>query len=158
MIIKEGSLLQISDNSGAKIAKCIKILGGYKKKTAVIGDLIIVSIQKTRDKVNNKKSLKVAKKDIFKAVIVKTKLFINKKSRIKFKFKNNFIVLIDKQNNPVGTRIVSFISKKLKKNYNKVLSISTKKFENIAKLVIALVCRIKGCEFNSRYFRKIYVL
>ena len=131
MIIKEGTLLKISDNSGAKTAKCIKILGGYKKKSASIGDLIVVTVQKTRNKTNNNKSVKITKKDIFRAVIVKTKFSINKNTQIKFKFKENFIVLIDKQNNPVGTRIVSFVSKKLKKNYKKILSICLKKFLKI---------------------------
>ena len=130
-MVKQGTILKIADNSGAKTAKCIKILGGYKKKTAKLGDLIVVSIQKLRSKINIKKSLKVKKKDIFKAIIIRTKYVIEKKSRIKFKFKNNYIALIDKQNNPLATRIIGFVTKKLKKNYNKFVSISSKKFLKI---------------------------
>jgi large subunit ribosomal protein L14 len=129
-MIKQGTIVKIADNSGAKTAKCIKILGGYKKKTGKIGEIIIVSIQKLRDKISFKKS-KIKKKDIFKAIILQTKFVLEKKSKIKFKFKDNYIALLDKQNNPLATRIIGFVTKKLKKKYNKFLTISSKKFLKI---------------------------
>jgi large subunit ribosomal protein L14 len=127
-MIKEGSLLRITDNSGAKTARCIKILGGYKKKTAKEGDMIVVTVQNVRDRISFKKASKVKKKDIFKAMIVRTKFITEKKSRIKFKFKDNSAILLDKQNNPIGTRLIGFVSKKLHHKFPKLVALSLKKF------------------------------
>ena len=122
-MIQQQTLLKIADNSGAKVAKCIKVLGGYKKKTAKIGDIVVVSIQKLRE--NIKKTLKVKKKDIFRAVVIRTKFYLNKNNGFQLKFKDNAIVLIDKQGNPLGTRVIGFVPKELKKKFNKFVSISS---------------------------------
>jgi large subunit ribosomal protein L14 len=131
-MIQLGSILKVVDNSGAKTAKCIKVLGGYKKRVAKTGDLVVVSIQKLRANIqknyNTKKTLKLQNKDIFKALVVRTKQNTDKKQNIKCTFKNNCIVLMDKQQNPLGTRIFGFISKKLRKKYIKFVSLSLKKF------------------------------
>lgn len=131
-MIRTGSLLKVIDNSGAKTAKCIKVLGGYKKKSAKIGDVIIVSIQKLRintQKTNfSKKILKIKNKDIFKALIIRTKKNMYKKQNIKQKFKDNCIALMDKQENPLGTRIFGFISKSIKKRFLKFVCLSLKNF------------------------------
>ena len=68
------------------------------------------------------------KKDIFKAMIVRTKFITEKKSRIKFKFKDNSAILLDKQNNPIGTRLIGFVSKKLHNKFPKLVALSLKKF------------------------------
>jgi large subunit ribosomal protein L14 len=65
------TILQVADNSGAKTVKCIKILGGYKKKYAKLGDLIVVSVQELRNK--SKLTSKVKKGEVFKALILRTK-------------------------------------------------------------------------------------
>ena len=70
-MIQQQTVLKVSDNSGAKNVKCIKVLGGYKKKTAHLGNTIIVSIQSLRNK--SKKTSKVKKGEIYHAVIIKTK-------------------------------------------------------------------------------------
>lgn len=131
-MIKVGSLLKVTDNSGAKTAKCIKILGGYKKKVAKNGDIVVVAIQKLRVNIQkahlNKKILKVQNKDIFKGLILRTKNNIYIKQNIKYKFKSNCIALMDKQENPLGTRIFGFISKRIKKRFPKFVSLSLKKF------------------------------
>lgn len=131
-MIQSGSLLKVIDNSGAKTAKCLRVLGGYNKKSAKIGDVIVVSIQKLRINTQNtnfsKKVLKIKNKDIFKALLIRTKKNMYKKQNIKQKFKDNCIALMDKQENPVGTRIFGFISKKIKKRFLKFVCLSLKNF------------------------------
>lgn len=70
-MIQQQTFLKISDNSGAKIAKCIQVLGGFKKKYAKPGDYVIVSIQQLRNKL--KKISKVKKKEVYRALVIKTK-------------------------------------------------------------------------------------
>lgn len=122
-MIQQQTILKVSDNSGAKTAKCIKVLGGFKKKTAKIGDIIIVSIQQLRD--NAKKNYKVKKGEIYKAVIIRTKKQIKNQNGTITIFNDNSISLINKQNNPVATRIIGPISKKLKTSFLKFGSIAT---------------------------------
>jgi large subunit ribosomal protein L14 len=127
-MIQQESLLQVADNSGAKTVKCIKILGGYKKKSAKLGEIIITSVQELRNK--SKITSKVKKGEIYKALILRTKktlpkkdgttVFCSKKTK-----KSNAVLLINKKGNPIGTRITEPIPFKLRKRqYMKFLSIS----------------------------------
>ena len=77
-MIQQESILQVADNSGAKTVKCIKVLGGYKKKTAKIGEIIITSVQELRNK--SKITSKVKKGEIYKAFIIRTKKNLKKKT------------------------------------------------------------------------------
>ena len=121
-MIQQQTILKVSDNSGAKTAKCIKVLGGFKKRFAYSGDTIVVSIQQLRNK--SKKTSKVKKGEIYRALILRTKK-INKNKENTFTFFNdNAISLINKQNNPIATRIIGPVSKKLKTKYSKFASIS----------------------------------
>lgn len=129
-MIKINSILKVSDNSNIKLVKCIKILSGYKKKYAKIGDLIVVTVKEIRLS-NFKKSFKIKKKDIFKALVVRTKNFIDKRSNIKMCFKFNCVILLDKLKNPIGTRIFGYLPRILKINYNKCISIASKKLMKI---------------------------
>lgn len=122
-MIQHQTFLKVSDNSGAKVVKCIKILGGLKKKYATVGDIIVVSIQELRNK--SKKTSKVKKKEIYQALIIKTKKWIWKKNGFYKKFAENSVVLLNKQSNPIGSRILAGISKDLeKKKFQKFISIS----------------------------------
>ena len=112
-MIQPQTILKVADNSGAKTVKCIKILGGFKKRTAKLGDIIIVSIQKLRNK--SKKTSKVKKREVYKALIIKTKIPQNRANGLNFKFTDNSVVLINKQNNPIGTRIIGPIPRILQK-------------------------------------------
>jgi large subunit ribosomal protein L14 len=109
-MIQLQTLLKVADNSGAKTVKCIKVLGGFKKKVANLGDVIVVSIQKLRNK--SKKTSKVKKREVYKALVIRTKA---KSNGLTLGFKDNAAVLINKQGNPVGTRIVGPIPKTLQK-------------------------------------------
>jgi large subunit ribosomal protein L14 len=128
-MIQQQTLLRVADNSGAKTAKCIKILGGYKKKYAKLGDIIVVTIKKLRNK--SKFTAKVKKGEVYKALIIRTKINTNKKDGSKtFFYKkdiyNNSITLINKKSLPIATRInepTSFFLKK--KQFIKFTSIST---------------------------------
>lgn len=122
-MIQQQTILKVSDNSGAKTVKCIKVLGGFKKKYAKLGDIITVSVQKLRNKL--KKTSKVKKKEIYKALIIRTKIYSKKKDNFSILFNENSVVLMNLQGNPIGTRIIGPLPKKLKnKNFKKFISIS----------------------------------
>lgn len=112
-MIQQESLLKVSDNSGAKIVKCIKVLGGFKKRFARVGDIIVVSVQQLRNK--SKKTSKVLKGGVFRALVLRTKKSIIKKEGSSLVFYENSVTLINKQGNPIGTRLVGPIPKSLKK-------------------------------------------
>jgi large subunit ribosomal protein L14 len=92
-MIQQQTILKVSDNSGAKTVKCIKVLGGFKKKYAKLGDIITVSVQKLRNKL--KKTSKVKKKEIYKALIIRTKIYYKKKDNFEILFNENSVVLIN---------------------------------------------------------------
>jgi large subunit ribosomal protein L14 len=122
-MIQQQTILKASDNSGAKTLKCIKVLGGYKKKTARLGDIIVVSIKELRNK--SKKTSKVKKGEIYKALILKTKTKQINKDGSAFFFNTNSACLINKQKKPFGSRILSPIPKQFKKGkYSKFANIS----------------------------------
>lgn len=123
-MIQQRTLLKVADNSGAKIVRCIKVLGGFKKKYASLGDTIVVSVQKLRNK--SKKTSKVKKKEIYRALIVRTKNPLQKKDGNSVAFQENSVVLINKQGGPLGSRIIGVLPKLFrKKNTQKFVSIST---------------------------------
>jgi large subunit ribosomal protein L14 len=123
-MIQLQTILKISDNSGAKSVKCIKILGGFKRKFAHTGDIIVVSVQKLKNK--SKTVSKVKKGEIFKGLIIRTKKCIKKKDGLITFFNENCLGLIDKQNNPLGSRVLGPVSKILKYGkYLKFTSISS---------------------------------
>lgn len=123
-MIQQQTILKVSDNSGAKTVKCIKVLGGFKKKYATLGDTIVVSVQKLRNK--SKKTSKVKKKEIYKALIIRTKTSFKNKDGFSIKFKENSVALINKLGNPVGTRIIGPLPKALKQQkIQKFISMSS---------------------------------
>lgn len=118
-MIQQQTVLKVIDNSGAKTVKCIKVLGGFRKKIASLGDMIVVSIQKLRNRA--KRASKVKKKEVCKALIVRTKAVHVKKTGIFLRFNENAVILINKQGNPIGTRIIGPISKAFKKKTSQKL-------------------------------------
>lgn len=122
-MIQQRTILKVSDNSGAKTVRCLKVLGGFKKKYARLGDIIVISVQQLRNK--SKKTSKVKKKEIYKALIIRTKTKSRNKTGYEKNFKENAVALLNKQGNPVGTRILGPMSRNLKKkNLQKFISIS----------------------------------
>ena len=122
-MIQQQTVLKVSDNSGAKSVKCIKVLGGFKKRYAKLGNVIVVSIKELRNK--SRKTSKVKKGEVYKALIIKTKTKQISKDGSAIFFDNNSVSLINAQGKPLATRIIGPVPKKLKKGkYSKFASIS----------------------------------
>ncbi|MDF2367896.1 50S ribosomal protein L14 [Sneathiella sp.] len=111
--------LDVADNSGARQVQCIKVLGGSKRKTASIGDVIVVSVKEAIPRGRVKKG------DVQRAVIVRTKKEIRRTDGTAIRFDSNAAVLINKQGEPVGTRIFGPVTRELRsKNYMKIISLA----------------------------------
>ena len=122
-MIQQQTILKVADNSGAKTVKCIKVLGGFKKRYARLGDIIVVRIKQLRNK--SKKTSKVLKGGVFHALVIKTKVKYKKKDGSTFFLKENSVAMISKQGTPIGTRILGPIPKVLKKKkFFKFINIS----------------------------------
>ncbi len=118
-MIQMQSILNVADNSGAKKLYCVKVLGGSKRRFAGVGDLIVVSV---RESIPNSK---VKKGDVQKAVIVRTAKEIGRPDGSYIKFDENAAVLIDKNMEPVGTRIFGPVARELRaKKYMKIVSLA----------------------------------
>jgi large subunit ribosomal protein L14 len=113
-MIQQQTILKVSDNSGAKYVKCIKVLGGFKRKFAFTGDVIVVSVLKLRNK--SKFTSKVKKGDVYKALVLKTKKYKPSVSGFTNLFNENTVCLINKQGKPLFTRIFGQVPKTLKKH------------------------------------------
>ena len=119
-MIYVGTKLQVSDNSGAKIVECIKILN--KLQFASIGDSIIVSIKETIAKQKSK----VDKGGIYKAIIVETVHGVQRKDGSSLKFGRNSVVVLSAQGTPIGTRILGLVTYELRqRSQSKILSLAS---------------------------------
>jgi large subunit ribosomal protein L14 len=107
-MIQVGTILNVVDNSGAKKVRCIKVPFGYKRRYASLGDLITISVYSIRNR--RKLTSKAKKGEIYKALIVRTKLGLRAFSGERVRFLENSVVLIGKQNRFVGTRVLGPIS------------------------------------------------
>ena len=123
-MIQQQTLLNVLDNSGAKKVKCIKVLGGYKKKSSLVGEIIVVSVKELRNK--HKRTSKVKKGEVHKALILKTKSKSFKKDGSSFFFNSNCVCLLNNQYKPLGSRILGPIPKIFKNvKYLRFSNIST---------------------------------
>ena len=124
-MIKTQSKLKIVDNSGGKRAKCIKILGKSSKSSAIIGDLVIVSIKSLRPRYRSQVRVRVNKTEVHKAVIVQTRRFSKHKDGRLLFFNSNSIVLVTAQGKPLGTRILTFLPRSLRSlGWSKLITLS----------------------------------
>jgi large subunit ribosomal protein L14 len=122
-MIQTGSLVNVSDNSGARIACCLKVLNGYRRRYAKIGDVIVVSIKKLRAK--RKAQSRVQKGSVMRAVILRTKVCKRGQDGISFNFSENSVALISNKGRPIGTRIIGSLPKTLRySKYMRMVSIS----------------------------------
>ncbi len=111
--------LYVADNSGARRIQCIKVLGGSKRKTAGVGDVIVVSVKEAIPRGRVKKG------DIHRAVIVRTAKEIRRADGSAIRFDRNAAVLIDNQGEPIGTRIFGPVTRELRaKRYMKIISLA----------------------------------
>jgi len=118
-MVQTTTTLDVADNSGAKKIMCIRVLGGTKRKYASIGDIIIVSIKEAIP------NAKVKKGDVARAVIVRTKKEVSRPDGSYIRFDANSAVLVDKDNEPVGTRIFGPVARELRaKRFMKIISLA----------------------------------
>jgi len=111
--------LDVADNSGARRVQCIKVLGGSKRRTASVGDVIVVSIKEAIPRG------KVKKGDVHQAVIVRTAKEIRRADGTSIRFDRNAAVLINKQGEPIGTRIFGPVTRELRaKKFMKIISLA----------------------------------
>jgi large subunit ribosomal protein L14 len=118
-MIQMTSVLDVADNSGAKKVYCIKVLGGSRRRYASIGDVIIVSIREAIP------GAKVKKGEVARAVIVRTRRELARSDGSYIKFDGNSAVLINKENEPIGTRIFGPVARELRaKRFMKIISLA----------------------------------
>ena len=111
--------LQVADNTGAKRIECIKVLGGSKRRYASIGDIIVVTVKEAMPKG------KVKKGTVHKAVIVRTKKNFSRADGTSIRFDKNAAVLLDKQEEPIATRIFGPVTRELRtKKFMKIISLA----------------------------------
>lgn len=118
-MIQERSLLRVADNSGAKVIRCFRVLGGTRKRYARIGDLIVASVQSAEPR------KQIKKKEIVRAVIVRSRAATRRKDGSYVRFDENAAVIVDAKKEPRGTRIFGPIPRELKeKGYDKIVSLA----------------------------------
>ena len=111
--------LDVADNSGAKSVMCIKVLGGSKRRYATVGDIIKVSVKEALP------NSRVKKKQVHNAVIVRTRKEIARPDGSYIRFDDNAAVLVNKQGEPIGTRIFGPVPRELRaKNQMKIISLA----------------------------------
>jgi large subunit ribosomal protein L14 len=113
------SVMDVADNSGAKKLLCIKVLGGSKRKYASVGDIVVVSVKEALP------NGKVKKGSLAKAVIVRTAKEVRRRDGSYIRFDTNSAVLVDKDGEPIGTRIFGPVARELRaKNFMKIVSLA----------------------------------
>ena len=118
-MIQEESYLKVADNTGAKEIKCIRVLGGSRRKYGNIGDVIVASVRKAAPNGTVKKG------EVVKAVIVRTKKGVRRNDGTYVRFDENAAVLIKEDKNPRGTRIFGPVARELRDNdFTKILSLA----------------------------------
>lgn len=118
-MIQVRSILEVADNSGARKAQCVKVLGGIKKRYARLGDIVVVSIKEAIPDSNVKKG------SVAKGVVVRTRKEHRRADGSYIRFDKNAVVLINAQNEPIGTRIFGPVARELRwKEFMKIISLA----------------------------------
>lgn len=118
-MIQVESFLDVADNSGAKKVQCIKVLGGYRRRYARVGDIIVVSVKNAVPEGTVKKGNKM------RAVVVRTKKETKRSDGSCIRFDQNAVVLINNQGEPIGTRIFGPVARELRwKEFTKIISLA----------------------------------
>ena len=118
-MIQAETNLEVADNSGARRVQCIKVLGGSKRKYASVGDVIVVAVKEAIPRGRVKKG------EVVQAVVVRTAKDIRRQDGTAIRFDSNAAVLINKQGEPIGTRIFGPVTRELRaKQYMKIISLA----------------------------------
>ena len=111
--------LEVADNSGARRVMCIKVLGGEKRRYAGVGDLIVVSVKEAIPRGRVKKG------DVLRAIVVRTSQGVKRRDGSLIRFDKNAAVIVNKQSEPIGTRIFGPVPRELRaKNHMKIISLA----------------------------------
>ena len=120
-MIQQETILKVADNSGAKEAKCIRVLGGTRKRYATVGDVIVIAVQGVVPSSDMKKGT------VSKAIVVRTAKEVRRADGSYIRFDDNAVVLINKNNfEPIGTRIFGPIAREVRRKYDvqKIVSLA----------------------------------
>ena len=118
-MIQMQTTLEVADNSGAKRVMCIKVLGGAGRRYASVGDVIVVSVKEAIPRGRVKKG------DVLRAIVVRTAQGIKRKDGSLIRFDKSAAVIVNKQNEPIGTRIFGPVPRELRaKNHMKIISLA----------------------------------
>ncbi len=118
-MIQVSTTLEVADNSGARLVRCIKVIGGSRRRYAALGDIIVVSISECAP------GTKVKKGDTARAVVVRTTREYQRSDGSYIKFDGNSAVLINKDKEPIGTRIFGPVARELRaKKFMKIISLA----------------------------------
>lgn len=119
-MIQPQTILNVADNSGAKIIQCIKVLGGTRKRYAQIGDIIVGAVKVAEPR------RPVKKHNVVKAVIVRQKRALRRKDGSYIRFDDNAVVILDAGNNPKGGRIFGPVARELRdKGFDKIINLAS---------------------------------
>ena len=118
-MIQQETVLDVADNSGAKRVQCIRVLGGTRRRYAGLGDVIIVAVQEALP------TARVKKGEVARAVVVRTRREYGRNDGSYIKFDTNSAVLINEENEPIGTRIFGPVARELRaKRFMKIISLA----------------------------------
>ncbi len=118
-MIQQETRMSVADNTGAREVMCVKVLGGSRRRTAGIGDVIICSVKSVIP------GSEIKKKAVVRAVVVRTKSPTRRTDGSYIKFDSNAVVIIDAENNPRGTRIFGAVARELRdRNFMKIVSLA----------------------------------
>ena len=118
-MIQQETKLDVADNTGARRAQCIRVLGGSKRRYAHVGDIIVASVKEATPDAT------IKKKSVVKAVVVRTRRAIHRPDGSTLRFDSNACVIIDDNRNPFGTRIFGPVARELReKNFMKIISLA----------------------------------
>lgn len=118
-MIQQETELEVADNSGAKLVKCIKVLGGSRRRYAYVGDIIVCSVRKVDTKGQ------IEKGKVVKAVVVRTKYRTRRKDGGSISFESNSVVILNDKHEPIGTRVFGPIPREIKdRGFTKIASMA----------------------------------
>jgi large subunit ribosomal protein L14 len=117
-MIQVESRLMVADNTGAKEVLCFRVLGGTRRRTASIGDLVVCTVKDALPRG------KVKAGEVVRGVIVRTKYPVNRPDGTSLRFDENALVLVNKQNEPIGTRIFGPVARELRVKFMKIVSLA----------------------------------
>lgn len=118
-MIQERSILKVADNSGAKVVRCFRVLGGSRKRYARIGDIVVASVREAEPR------KLVKKKDVIKAVVVRQRQPLRRPDNSYVRFDDNAVVLIDEKKEPRATRVFGPVPRELKeRGFDSVMSLA----------------------------------